>query len=289
MNQNSISSRAVETCPTCNTVLAGLFCHNCGEKKLTGGDYSLVKFLQQAVHILTHYDARVFRSLLLLITRPGFLTAEYFTGRRVPYLKPVQLFLLVNIVYFFAVSLFGWNTFATHLDVHLHNGYYGREATAMVESRLSERNITLEDYKESFDHTSSTFSKTLIFTMIPFIACLLQLAYRRPHHYYVEQLVFSIHFFAFLLLYLVGMGLLVKIVLIAIGALWHHNVMSYADLLGTIIVAAGTFFYLILALRRVRSQSWFVTIIKAGMITYFSFWVLWIYRIILFVSCFAST
>lgn len=276
-------------CPTCTIELIGKYCHNCGEKKISSSDYSIARFLEDSVHILTHLDSRFYRSVRLLMSRPGYLTAEYFEGRCVPYVKPVQLFLLINVLYFLAVSLFGWNTFATHLDIHRNNGYYGSLASSMVEARLADRRITLEEYRTTFDHASTTFSKSLIFTMVPFLALILQGLYWRPRRYYVEDLTLSVHFFTFLLLYLVGVGLLLKLALLVPNLQSRRVLITYGDLIGTLFVAAGTFTYLYLALRRLRLQSVLLTLVKVMIITYGSFWLLWIYRFILFVSCFTIT
>jgi uncharacterized membrane protein (DUF2068 family) len=267
-------------------VLVGKYCHNCGEKTLSSSDYSLRKFIEDSLDVLTHYDSKLYRSVRLLMSRPGFLTQEFFAGRRISHVKPVQLFLLINIAYFLAVSLFGWETFATPLDIHLNHSNYGSLARAMVDTRVAERNMSLEQYRATFDHASATLSKSLIFTMIPFLALILQALYRRPRHYFVENLVFSTHFFSYLLVFLVPALVLLKLVLFAIRGLSHWDLTSYADYFATIVGAVAVLSYLFFALRRVRPQSVVLTLVKTTLITFALFWVLWIYRFILFVTCF---
>jgi hypothetical protein len=275
----------LKLCPSCGTQLQGEYCHACGERRFSKSDYSLSRFFEQSVDLLTHYDSKFYRSIALLVAKPGFLTEEYFKGRRVDYVKPLQLFVLINIVYFFAVSLLGWNTFATHLDLHRGNAYYGSLATSMVESRIQERNTTFVEYQTHFDHTSATLSKTLIFTMIPLLALLLQLLYWRPRRYFVENLIFSIHFFAFLLLYITATEMLLALAFKLLGTS-SQDVTKYADIVATVSTAAGTFTYLVLALKRVRGQSILLTLTKSALVTYMSFWLLWTYRFILFLSCY---
>jgi hypothetical protein len=289
MTQDQPTPGDPATCPSCHSVLLGEYCYRCGERRLSSADFSLVRFIKESLDVFTHYDSKLYTSVALLMSKPGFLTVEFFKGRRVLYVKPVQLFLLINIFYFLAVSLFGWNTFATRLDIHRTNTYYGSLAEALVETRLADRSISLEQYRTTFDHASTTFSKSLIFTMIPFLALLLQALYWRPGYYYVENLVFSLHFLASLLLYLVGAGVFLKLAMLILSVLSHRDVTGYTDLVGTIMVAAGILPYLYLALRRVRAQSALLTLAKAFLLTYLSFWVLWIYRFILFVICFIFT
>jgi hypothetical protein len=90
-------------------------------------------------------------------------------------------------------------------------------------------------------------------------------------------------------LYLVGAGIALKLVLLVLSGLFHQDITSYMDLFGTIIVGVGTLSYLYLALKRVRTQSVLLTLSKAVVLTYLSFWVLWIYRFILFVTCLELT
>ncbi|MCX6144982.1 MAG: DUF3667 domain-containing protein [Ignavibacteriales bacterium] len=267
-------------------MLVGKYCHNCGERILSSSDYSLRKFIEESVDVLTHYDSKLYRSIRLLMSRPGFLTHEYFEGRRISHVKPVQLFLLINMAYFLAVSLFGSETFATPLEVYLNHSYYGSLARAMVETRVAERNMSIEQYQVIFDYASATLSKSLIFTMIPFLALILQALYWRPRHYYVENLVFSIHFFSYLLVFLVPALVSLRLALLALRGLSHWDLTGYADYFATIIVAAATLSYLFLALRRVRAQSAILTLAKATLITFALFYVLWIYRFVLFVTCF---
>jgi hypothetical protein len=286
MRHHQSKLKTPNVCPSCNSVLVGNYCHNCGEKILSSSDYSLRKFIEESVDLITHYDSKLYRSVRLLMSRPGFLTQEYFEGRRVSYVKPLQLFLLINIAYFLAVSLFGWETFATPLAIHRDNGYYGSFSRAMVDSRLAERNMSLEQYRTTFDHASATLSKSLIFTMIPFLALILQALYWRPRHYFVENLVFSIHFFSYLLVFLVPALVFLRLTMLAIRGLSPWDLTRYADYFATIVSAVAVLSYLFLALRRVRPQSVFVTLAKATLITFGLFYVLWIYRFVLFVTCF---
>lgn len=50
-------------------------------------------------------DSRIARTLGPLLVRPGFLTSEYFAGRRVRYVSPVRLFIFLCLTTFFIVQL----------------------------------------------------------------------------------------------------------------------------------------------------------------------------------------
>ena len=50
-------------------------------------------------------DGRLFKSLRLLLTRPGVLASEFSENRRAQYMSPIRMYLFVSIVFFFILSL----------------------------------------------------------------------------------------------------------------------------------------------------------------------------------------
>jgi hypothetical protein len=58
-------------------------------------------FLDSVLNI----DARIFRTLGPLFTRPAYLSLEYFAGRRVRYVSPVRLFVFLSLVTFFVAQM----------------------------------------------------------------------------------------------------------------------------------------------------------------------------------------
>lgn len=84
-------------CPNCGAALSGSFCASCGQKAAALNPL-LREFLRDTFHELVDFDGRIFRTLRLLFTRPGFLSNEYIAGRRVRYLSPVRLYLLASIL-----------------------------------------------------------------------------------------------------------------------------------------------------------------------------------------------
>jgi Protein of unknown function (DUF3667) len=113
MKEDRLSARSTFTCPSCAARTIGHFCGNCGEKEVTDQDYSLQHYLKEIVAAVTLLESKVFRSVWLLLTKPGYLSSEYFGGRRVRYMKPLQLFVFLNVVYYFSLSLFVATTFTT--------------------------------------------------------------------------------------------------------------------------------------------------------------------------------
>jgi hypothetical protein len=95
---------AGRACANCGTVTAGNFCSHCGQR-LDTQLHSVGHFLREATEVMTHADARVWSTLLPLLTRPGFLTREYFAGHRARYLQPFRLYLILSVVFFLMAAL----------------------------------------------------------------------------------------------------------------------------------------------------------------------------------------
>ena len=90
-------------CQNCGAVLLGEHCHACGQptKGLVRHFSSIIGDFLDSVFEL---DSRILRTLGPLLLKPGFLTNEYFDGRRVRYVSPVRLFVFLSIFAFFAAQ-----------------------------------------------------------------------------------------------------------------------------------------------------------------------------------------
>jgi hypothetical protein len=90
-------------CENCGAPLQGEHCYACGQP--TKG---LVRHFSSVMgdffDTVFNIDSRVLRTLGPLLTRPGFLSLEYFSGRRVRYVTPMRLFLFLSLIAFFAIQ-----------------------------------------------------------------------------------------------------------------------------------------------------------------------------------------
>jgi hypothetical protein len=102
-NQDAVAPEPPR-CGNCRTPLAGGHCHVCGQP-VRGLIRPLAGWIADFLDSVFNWDGRLPRTLLPLLLRPGFLTAEYIAGRRVRYVTPVRLFLFLAIILFFAVRL----------------------------------------------------------------------------------------------------------------------------------------------------------------------------------------
>ena len=87
-------------CANCATPMHGEFCHECGQSI-----HSVLKpvhgMLEDTLDIVLHVDGRAMHTIPPLLTKPGFLTLEYFSGRRVRYVAPFRLMFVLCLLAFF--------------------------------------------------------------------------------------------------------------------------------------------------------------------------------------------
>lgn len=275
-------------CPSCGQRSTGRFCSACGEEKSRTGNYSLLGHLGEALKVVTNFESNIFRSFAALIIKPGFLTSEYFAGRRKPYLKPLQLFLFCNIAFFLVQSYTEFRTLSTPLSVHTRLLPYSAYARAKVDKAVLEKRTTLREYEARFDAIIENHAKTLVFLMIPMFALLMQALYWRAGRYFVEHLVFATHFYSFYLLLLSSMILLSTAAFSLARRITNNLAAFQSDLLYTTIMLLSCLIYLLPALRRVYGQGWIVTVIKCVILTASIMLILQVYRFFLFFTAFSS-
>ncbi|WP_276498936.1 DUF3667 domain-containing protein [Pontibacter litorisediminis] len=118
--------RSENNCLNCGATVTGKFCSECGQENLELHE----DFLHLALHSVGHYfhfESKFFHSMVPLFTKPGYLTKEYFAGRRAAYLNPVSMYIFISILFFF---LFTANTNINKKDIMKENA-----ATETAEER----------------------------------------------------------------------------------------------------------------------------------------------------------
>jgi hypothetical protein len=120
----------------------------------------------------------------LLLTRPGFLTREYFAGRRARYISPIRLYLIFSVAYFAVAAVSpttGFHLKVTNDDV-AELRKLGFENEAEVE-RAATTALT-------------TWAPRTMFILVPVFALLVKLVTRRSRHNYPQHLYFALHLHA---------------------------------------------------------------------------------------------
>lgn len=89
-------------CLNCGAEITGRFCSNCGQH--TAANRKLVVVVAEFLHNLWQIDTKTWRTLPMVIFRPGTLTRNYVYGKRARYLAPLTMFLFSIFLMFFAFS-----------------------------------------------------------------------------------------------------------------------------------------------------------------------------------------
>lgn len=209
-------------CPNCGCAEVRQYCPECGQARPRPDDYSLRAYFAELTDELLRGEA--LRTLWTLVARPGLLTRDHLAGRRARYLRPLQLFLLVNLLLFVVaprVPLFSY-TLGNYRE-------YAPPSPALVAALVARataepagpsagvsaalrRAAAEAAYTRAFDARVEAQRKSLIVLFAPAVALILRLLFARgapvpgvPRRY-GEHLVFAIHTLAFIWLVFTAWG-----------------------------------------------------------------------------------
>src|SRR5437764_13806730 len=90
-------------CENCDALLTGRWCSECGQAAV---DYrrSFRHIIVDVLDYFLSWDSKFFATIGWLIARPWHLTNQFLAGRRVRYVHPLRLYLLVSILFFFVIN-----------------------------------------------------------------------------------------------------------------------------------------------------------------------------------------
>lgn len=80
------------------------YCPNCGQVN-SHKQIPLKQILKELLGDVFTFDNKFFKSLWPLVGKPGHLTNEYISGRRVRYIFPLRLYVFTTFLFFFVLSL----------------------------------------------------------------------------------------------------------------------------------------------------------------------------------------
>jgi hypothetical protein len=121
----------VAICSNCGTPLLGEHCYHCGQP-VKGLVRRFSSVLGDIADTLFEIDTRLTRTIAPLLLRPGFLSTEYFAGRRVRYVSPVRLFFFVSVITFFVAQWTFDSSNTQAIQIQNDNGINGAMTVADV-------------------------------------------------------------------------------------------------------------------------------------------------------------
>jgi hypothetical protein len=170
-------------CANCAAVLVGPFCAACGQavKPL---DPPVRHFAKEFTQELLDVDGRVPRSFRRLFLSPGYLTREYLAGRRVSWLSPLKLYLLVSVAMFGVLAMVG-----DRGGVELKFNGDSREVT----DRVREFGFASEaEMRAAIDAARYVWMPRVMFLLVPLFAWLVAMVRRRAGRGFPAHFVFAL-------------------------------------------------------------------------------------------------
>ena len=202
---------AEPACLNCGAAVQQRFCPACGQETGHALQRPVRELIGEVLDETIALDSRFTQSLRPLLFRPGFLTVEHLAGRKARYTSPLKLYLLFSFV-FFVVSALTPNptlqvaTSEQRSRVRLatreetQQGLAELRTQGRLGARVADRFQALQALPraEAAAHVNAVLQENaprVVFFLVPVLALLLKLLYRR--RYYAEHLVTSLHVHAF--------------------------------------------------------------------------------------------
>ena len=223
--------RKSTSCYNCDTLLGQSenYCPNCGQENHSR---------QASVRVLASdflkdylaFDSKLFRSVIPLISKPGFITEEYLNGKRQQFIPPIRVFLFLSFIYFGLSFILASDTHAVSFSVGSPDGKTDKRVAELI--------------SEYFD--------LAIFFFTPILAWIIMLFYRsKERKYYVNFFVYSLHLLSFI--YILGS---IQVILF-MGISWIDKSKT-TEIVWTIIQVSSFLFicvYTILSLKKVFNKK----------------------------------
>ncbi|HEY7886079.1 MAG TPA: DUF3667 domain-containing protein [Cellvibrionaceae bacterium] len=256
-------------CQNCHTLLQGTFCHECGQENkhyLRNIFGILVEFLGD----FSNWDSRLWRSLLPLWIKPGYLSRRYADGHRAPYIPPLRMYLFTSILAFLAFAFLlptpvfdrppefvanpqrdqAWTVDDQRIDIPFMSEAFNRQ--------LEEKVVLIAQEPQRGVDKFFSLTPQMMILLLPVFALMLKVLYIRRQHYYMEHIILALYSHSFVL----------QLLMLHACISWLLNSLSPANFLLTPLgyLAALMLWiiplYLLIGQKVYYGQSWPVTAIK---------------------------
>jgi len=194
------------------------YCPECGQKALPER-LTTKYFIHEFLNNYFSFDSKFFSTIKPLVVKPAFLSLEFIEGRRIRYINPVQLFIFISFIYFLVDSFMflkepsekrdyvtfkedGKKVDLDSLDFEQYTKSNMNDSTGTLsEGSLVEKFINKAQKfgaldKDEQNERISKFISYFIFLLTPLFALLLGWFFPRRYRYYLDNLIFSLHFHA---------------------------------------------------------------------------------------------
>jgi hypothetical protein len=209
------SQAASNPCLNCGTNIQLEYCPECGQRSLDP-DPTLGEFLLEICEEFLRWDGKLLRTFRQLVNKPGVLTNEYLSGKRVRYISPMRLYFACSLLFFFVSAIVPQNPIVITRDgVTTRIGPLTDQDTTLSRTLLGSVNeagnpngVWARHYANALRHgrelsaqLATAVPKTM-FVLVPLFAALVMLVLRQSRRRFPQHLAFALHVHAFLFLVL---------------------------------------------------------------------------------------
>ena len=256
---NSPTDPGSSSCPACGQPGMVVYCSRCGEKRREAADWKLSKIGGDIVSEITDLEqSKLWRTLRLLLLKPGQLTRDYWDGSRKPFVGPVKLYLV-----FFALSLLLYS-------IHQPTAVYDVRTLAaadedgslprLLERQAAQRGVSTAQFAQEVNTRWQRYISMSQLAYPFFVALALKCLFLRRKFFFTQHLVFALHLLAFMFF---SISLFWPIYFaLGVKPSFDHLTPAYVLLtLASIVWTAG---YLFLALRRAYGEGRLAAALKGA-------------------------
>lgn len=264
----------MDKCKNCESPLYGEFCSDCGQKVYTENDKSISKLFSEALHFITHFEGKFFKTLKTIYQSPGKLSLDYCNGIRQKYYKPVSFYLLTILLYLLFPVISGMNM---EMKYYKSTPILGKHISYQIENKLLKYKITEEQLSEKFHEKSKSTSKFLLLLLIPLSAPILYLLYFNKKRYLFDNFILLTEINIFFLL-----TFFILIPLTIFPVIYFFQTPMGESFITPVFIILFSL-YCIILLHRVFKEKWWISALKGGIFgLFFMLMIAVIYRTIVF-------
>ncbi|MBL0744370.1 DUF3667 domain-containing protein [Chryseolinea lacunae] len=268
-------------CKNCGHTFKGIYCNLCGEKVIEPKDRKLNSILTTVLISTTFVDNKFLKSLRLTLSNPGFLAREYVDGRRVRYMRPLQMFFILNLVYFLFPVLQMFNaSLYTQLNVLPHSNL----ARKMVHHKVVEQGLSMQGFELIYNQETTNLAKLLVVIFVVLASVPLSLIFRKKNRFYTDHVALAVELTSFnMALNAIGLSL----IFLVFSKLFHWGHFTWGtylnDITLTLIFIATNVYFIFRAAKTFYNQKGKRLVIKAMLGVVGLFLALEAYRFVLFI------
>ncbi|MDH6313994.1 hypothetical protein M2137_002787 [Parabacteroides sp. PFB2-10] len=192
-------------CRNCETPVISRYCHHCGQDIFAGRERTVREIMANTLETIFAFDNKILRTLKYLLFFPGKLTKEFFAGRVVRYVYPAKLFWFATLLFFAVLALTEQisdqekeKKTPVIEKTEIQNTTESENTTRETLKQLDQEELASREIKDRF----ISYIPYSMLILVPIFAFLLLLFFYRNKKYYAHHLIFSLHFHAFVFIYL---------------------------------------------------------------------------------------